>query len=62
MSPSPRRESAADFVDALEAAGVEARLLDARPLTHEGVNAVIGDPEDTLVTPVLGPFLERCIQ
>ncbi len=59
---APRRESARAFATALVDAGVTATVLDARPLTHEGVNAAIGDSSDALVTPALGTFLDDCLQ
>ena len=46
--------------DQPESAGVEARLLDARPLTHAEVNDAVGDPDDDLVTPALAEFLLDC--
>lgn len=55
-----RQETAAEFTSALESAGVEARLLDARPLTHAEVNDAVGDPDDQLVTPALAEFLLDC--
>lgn len=43
-----------------QSAGVEARLLDPRPLTHAEVNDTVGDPDDDLVTPALAEFLLDC--
>lgn len=58
---TPRRiDAAADFVDALVDAEVEAQLLDASPLTHAQVNEVIGAPGDRVVTPTLVEFLSDC--
>lgn len=51
---------AQDFVDTLLAADVPATLIDV-PLSHAGVNAAVGDPEDTLVTPGLVRFLDGCV-
>lgn len=48
-----------DFADALEAAGVPARVLEV-DLTHQEVNLAIGLPSDTMITPKLVPFLNGC--
>jgi arylformamidase len=55
-----RRATAAAFVDALESAGADATLLDARPLDHAQVNAAVGAPGDQVVTPPLVEFLGDC--
>jgi arylformamidase len=55
-----RRTTAAAFVDALESAGADATLLDARPLDHAQVNAAVGTPGDQVVTPTLVEFLGDC--
>ena len=55
-----RRATAAAFVDALESAGADATLLDARPLDHAQVNAAVGAPDDQVVTPTLLEFLGDC--
>jgi acetyl esterase/lipase len=55
-----RRATAALFVDALESAGADATLLDARPLDHAQVNAAVGAPDDQVVTPTLVEFLADC--
>lgn len=47
------------FTDTLRAADVPTTLIDV-PLSHSGVNAAVGDPADTLVTPPLVAFLEGC--
>jgi acetyl esterase/lipase len=59
-SPSRRRAEQA-FVDALHAAGVDATVLDAGALTHGQVNAQIGAPGDTVMTPPLVEFLTGCL-
>ena len=55
-----RRSTAAAFVDALDAAGADASLLDARPLDHAQVNAAVGAPGDQVVTPTVVEFLSDC--
>ena len=56
-----RRAATQDFADALRDARVPVEVLDARPLDHEGVNAAVGAPGDTVVTPPLVAFLRRCV-
>jgi hypothetical protein len=51
---------AADFVEALDAAGVPAELVVARGMTHEEVNAAVGAPGDTRITPALLRFFRTC--
>jgi len=51
---------AGDFADALTAAGVPVQLLEATGLDHEGVNEAIGAPNDALISPPLGRFLDDC--
>ncbi len=48
------------FADAMAAAGSRTVLVDATPLTHEGVNDAVGAAGDILVTPPLLEFLEGC--
>ena len=55
-----RRRGEQDFADALNAAGVPATILDAGALTHAQVNAQIGAPGDTVMTPALTTFLTGC--
>jgi acetyl esterase/lipase len=49
------------FGDTLRAAGVPATVQVTRGLTHEDVNARIGQPGDTVVTPALMAFFRGCI-
>lgn len=56
----PRQRTAAEFVEALRAAGGRAELLDANPLNHAQVNRAVGDPEDRVVTPAIRELLDRC--
>lgn len=55
-----RRALSRRFSEALQAAGSTSTLLEAEPLTHEGVNDAIGDPSDTVVMPTFAPFLAQC--
>ncbi len=48
------------FVTALRAAGVDASVLVATGLDHEGVNDAIGLPRDRVVMPTFGPFVRAC--
>jgi acetyl esterase/lipase len=48
------------FADALAAAGVRATAVEVPGVTHEQVNAAIGAPGDTAVTPGLMAFLRGC--
>ncbi len=57
-----RQALSARFVDALTAVGVEATLVNAEPLDHEGVNAAVGAPGDTRVTPPLMDFFRDCVR
>lgn len=47
------------FTDALTAAGGRAELVPV-PLDHAGINAAVGRPGDTIVTPPLTRFLRDC--
>lgn len=55
-----RRSSAAAFAEVLRAAGTTAEVADASPLGHAAVNRRLGDPDDDVVTPVVGAFLDGC--
>lgn len=58
---TPRRIALSTrFADAMSAAGSRTVLVNANPLTHEGVNDAVGAPGDTLVTPPLLEFLAGC--
>lgn len=49
------------FRDALRTAGTHADVMRVNPLTHRQVNAAVGKPGDTLVTPPLMTFLRGCV-
>jgi acetyl esterase/lipase len=55
-----RRAAQQRFVDELRGAGVDVTVLDAGALTHRQVNARIGAPGDTVMTPPLEAFLSEC--
>jgi hypothetical protein len=48
------------FLDAVRATGVTATAVDARAVTHNQVNALIGAPGDTVMTPAVTTFLDDC--
>ena len=48
------------YLDKLTAAGITARRIDARTLSHQQVNTQIGAPGDTVMTPPLVAFLTNC--
>lgn len=50
-----------ELTEALTGAGIGAELVVANPLSHGEVNAAVGDPTDTIVTPPLVDFLDRCL-
>ncbi len=50
------------FATRLRALGVPATLVDARSLNHAQVNARIGAPGDTVMTPPLVSFLRGCFK
>lgn len=57
----PRRTAQAKaFANALVKAGTPASFVDVSPLNHEHVNAAVGAPGDTKVTPPLMTFLRSC--
>ncbi|MBC8159588.1 MAG: alpha/beta hydrolase [Roseiflexaceae bacterium] len=49
------------FASLLNAGGVPASVLLANPLSHEEVNAAVGKPGDTIVTPALMAFFRSCV-
>ncbi len=55
-----RLAQAHEFADALTGAGVATEFLEATGLSHDGVNDAVGAPDDDLITPNLGRFLEGC--
>ena len=56
-----RAQGNVDFRDVLRAAGVQADVVRAAPLTHRQVNEAVGKPGDTIVTPPLMRFLRACV-
>lgn len=50
-----------DAVDAVDAAGGEATVIDLPTFTHADVNQRIGDPTDTQLTPALDGWLTTCL-
>jgi acetyl esterase/lipase len=55
-----RQQIETEFIAALQAAGIEAVMVDATSLTHEEVNRQIGAPGDTVMTEPLMEFLQGC--
>jgi arylformamidase len=55
-----RRQIEIEFIDRLRSVGVDATGIDATSLTHNEVNTRIGAAGDTVMTPPLVAFLERC--
>jgi acetyl esterase/lipase len=55
-----RIAGARDFTAALAAGGTPSRLIDVNPMRHEDVNAAVGAPGETRVTPALLSFLRSC--
>ncbi len=55
-----RIAQAQDFERALASAGVGTQLIEAAGLSHDGVNEAIGSPDDSVITPELGVFLNSC--
>jgi acetyl esterase/lipase len=49
------------FADKLEQVGVKTTIIDAVTLSHAEVNAHIGAPGDTIMTPPLMAFLKSCL-
>ncbi len=56
-----RRAIEAGYLDRLRAAGVSAVRIDASTLSHKEVNSRIGVAGDTVMTPPLMRFLNRCL-
>ena len=57
-----RRGIEQDYLDRLAAAGVRTARIDASGLSHAEVNRRIGAPGDTVMTPPLMKFLDRCLR
>ena len=57
-----RRGIEQDYLDRLAAAGVRTTRIDASGLSHADVNRRIGAPGDTVMTPPLMKFLDRCLR
>lgn len=57
-----RQQIESEFIAALQAAGIEATLVDATSLSHEEVNDQIGAAGDTVMTEPLMKFLRGCFE
>lgn len=57
-----RQQIESEFIAALQAAGIEATLVDASSLTHNEVNSQIGAAGDTVMTEPLMNFLTGCFK
>jgi len=57
-----RQQIETEFIAALQAAGIEATLVDATALTHNEVNSQIGAAGDTVMTEALMKFLTGCFE
>ena len=55
-----RRLAATRFAGALRDAGVSVTEVDAGTLSHADVNAALGRPGDTVITPPVSTFLDDC--
>jgi len=55
-----RQQIETEFIEALQAAGIEATLIDASSLSHNEVNSQIGAAGDTVMTEPLMEFLKEC--
>jgi len=60
QGPARRTGQARAFTSALTTGGTPASVIDVSPLTHEEINAAVGSPGDTMVTPPLMSFLRSC--
>lgn len=56
-----RRAIAEGLAGAVRSTGAEAVVVEARGLTHNEVNSRIGAPGDTVMTPPIVEFLDRCL-
>jgi len=56
-----RQEVAAEFVDLVVTAGGDARLFVAGDYSHEDVNRVLGEADETILTPTVSAFLRECL-
>lgn len=57
-----RQEVLESFIAALTNAGVSHTVIDARGLSHEEVNAHIGQADDDVMTPEVVAFFSDCLQ
>ncbi|MFM8564128.1 MAG: alpha/beta hydrolase fold domain-containing protein [Acidimicrobiia bacterium] len=57
-----RQEVATEFVDLVVAAGGDAQLLVAGDYSHSEVNRVLGEPDDSVLTPTVSAFLRECLR
>jgi acetyl esterase/lipase len=56
-----RRAQAEAFADALRAAGSEVEVIDATGYSHADVNQLLGEAGETVETPTITAFLQRCL-
>ena len=56
-----RRAQAQAFADALRAAGSQVEVVDATGYSHADVNHQLGVPGETVETPTITAFLQRCL-
>ena len=56
----PRQRQLEAYANALTAAGVPVKIVDARGLSHNQVNTQIGVPGDEVMTPAVTSFLAEC--
>ena len=61
QGPPRRTNGALAFATALSANGTPATALDVNPLSHEAINAAVGAPGDTVITPPLLDFFRSCV-
>jgi hypothetical protein len=55
-----RVAEAQDFVDLVNDRGGTAQLVDADPYSHDQINAQLGAPGETIITPAVTAFVESC--
>ena len=60
--PEMRLDLHLEFANALRAANVPVTVLDAQTLDHATVSTNIGAPGDTVMTPAVMDFLDRCFE
>ncbi len=57
-----RKTTSYNFIKKLKNAGVEVSYIDCSVYDHEGINNAIGDKKDTIITPALINFFEKCFR